>query len=366
MNLSVNQNRQFFVANAVDTSLDTLGDVAWAVEGTTSNPGKHIFMKQVGKGGIVRSDLINVDNIISANVLAPTTTTVPYKRIKLDSDVNSGAPFVGQTYVLSLYLNNFVGSGDANTYVKHGVVVAKSNSPSNFYFEMAKSIASNFKRDLNPFVKVYLTTEATATNVTTITVSNEVTPDAALSTFNDTYTSILLVGQDLGKDAYIMGVYPHEVTTFEVSGNTVEDSNHIAYSWLDVENNPVDGTTTPVYSGLTSVVKTISNVHTVMDMEYFCMGERGDQNRTWGHLPVNPTQYMVDPSATGYYIINIHYYFEDNNEGSQKSEKTLTIVADSKTKINAVLGAHGTAAATLNNQYKVATGVSANLITPLS
>jgi hypothetical protein len=64
-------------------------------------------------------------------------------------------------------------------------------------------------------------------------------------------------------------------------------------------------------------------------MEYFYMGERGDQYRMFAAPQdrIN-TKYLVDPEAE-YDVVNIHYYFVDSLGGAQKSEKDIMIVIPS-------------------------------------
>ena len=74
-----------------------------------------------------------------------------------------------------------------------------------------------------------------------------------------------------------------------------------------------------------SINGTIANGKKIADLEYFCMGERGDmyRNIAWPHNI--PTTYLVDPTIK-YNVIDIHYAYVGNNEGVQKSEKTITLV----------------------------------------
>jgi hypothetical protein len=44
---------------------------------------------------------------------------------------------------------------------------------------------------------------------------------------------------------------------------------------------------------------------------------------------------MVDPTAL-YHTLDIHYYFVDSNEGSQRSEKDIIVVSTSKDNLNSI------------------------------
>ena len=72
---------------------------------------------------------------------------------------------------------------------------------------------------------------------------------------------------------------------------------------------------------------TVEDGHNIADLEYFCMGARGDDYRMMGYPNYIPTKYLVDPDKK-YDTLDIHYAFTDSNEGVQKSEKTITIVCE--------------------------------------
>ena len=87
---------------------------------------------------------------------------------------------------------------------------------------------------------------------------------------------------------------------------------------------------------------TIGNGKTIADLEYFCMGERGDIYRGIGFPNNIVTTYLVDPTKT-YYTFDIHYAYIGNNESVQKSEKDITIVCSDKTEFNKIITAFNTA-----------------------
>ncbi len=80
-------------------------------------------------------------------------------------------------------------------------------------------------------------------------------------------------------------------------------------------------------------------------MEYFYMGERGDQYRNIGWPNVISTKYLVDPTAE-YNTIDLHYAYQGSAEDIQKSEKdiTLAIVKVDDSLTNTIIGAINTAA----------------------
>lgn len=75
---------------------------------------------------------------------------------------------------------------------------------------------------------------------------------------------------------------------------------------------------------------TVVNSKSIADLEWFCMGERGDQYRLAGWPDYIETEYMVDGSAKyGYDVLDIHYFYRPDGVPGDASEKVLTLVAAS-------------------------------------
>jgi hypothetical protein len=83
---------------------------------------------------------------------------------------------------------------------------------------------------------------------------------------------------------------------------------------------------------------TLGNGKQIADLEWFCMGERGDQYRMMGYPNYIPTTYLVDPSKT-YNVLELHYAFTDEGVSSYRSEKDITIAAEDTAVLNGLIGA---------------------------
>jgi len=84
----------------------------------------------------------------------------------------------------------------------------------------------------------------------------------------------------------------------------------------------------------------VPNGYKIADLEYFCMGERGDQYRGMGWPNIIPTHYMCNPTKdTEYNILEIHYAFTDDGASSYNSEKDITIAAEDAGVINGIIAA---------------------------
>lgn len=100
------------------------------------------------------------------------------------------------------------------------------------------------------------------------------------------------------------------------------------------------------------------NGHDIADLEYFAMGERGDQYRMVGFPNIVPTTYLVNPDKE-YNVLEIHYAFTDEGANSYRSEKEITVVSTDASVINDIVTAinktAGTEAATLGTSSSTET-----------
>lgn len=315
MVFSTNQVRQLYVALA-EGQLVNAGDL----KVSKTNDGKQLYFNYVGAlGDTMRSDLIDVDKITSITI--KKAADMAKKRVchlvTLDSNVNGGTPIAGQDYILRLLFRQYVGMSEANTMNKYGEVhVSGEMTPSDFYKKMAISIVQNCSKDINNLVEVELQTSDSSVPVTVAT------KESALS---GTYTGILLYE---GKLVWRLGRVSQGTIPFECQ-------------FVDVVYNGDE-----VKWGATSLVpakdKVLPQGELVADLEYFCMGERGDIYRNMGWPNAIETKYLVDPTKL-YNIITIHYYYEGTGLSSDKSEKDIQIavVASSSTDYtlaNTILG----------------------------
>lgn len=298
---SINQVRHLYVANHLQlgTTLQST-DVVGAILPKANKDKTHLYFQYRSPGGIVRSDLISIDKIMSAKATSSESLKYNLKRVllTLDSGVNS-TPVSGQEYITLITFSQYIGLSAEDKNHKYGYVYATTGlSASDFYKKMALSIANNVARDTTPLLNVYL---KTATDEVAVPAK---TKESILS---DTYTGIIL--EEAAQD-WELGTMPQEVIPFEVQpGRVVADGDE--YIWGKVETSKSKNS--------------IEDGHNIADLEYFCMGARGDDYRMMGYPNVITTKYLVDPDSK-YDTLDIHYCFTDSNESVQKSEKDITIV----------------------------------------
>ena len=316
---SVHQVRQLYVANAYKTNLAALND-AGDITVAKTNEGDAMYFQYMGALlDKMRSDLIKVDSItnLTATKAEDIATKLKGYTLTLDPNVNGGQPVAGQDYILRLAFREFIGMSEADQYFKYGMVHAYSGlSASDFYKEMALSLAKNISKDTTALVDIYLYDGSTSTKVEASTKKSSLT---------GTYTAIRFVE---AVQPWNLGTMPQAVIPFEVQPvNVVVDGDQRIWGQVESYNPQVS----------------LPEGQLIADLEYFCMGERGDQYRNMGWPNVIPTKYLVDPSKK-YDVLNIHYFYKGDGISVQKSEKDIQIVVprpgeSDYTNINALITA---------------------------
>lgn len=309
---STNQVRQLYVAKALKTPHVLAGDAAGSIAVKNDTAKNHLYFEYKGADNLMRSDLIDIKNILYAKATDADDMAQELKAVTvtLDSNVNGGAPVAGQDYILRIAFRQYVGMSDEDQYYKYGMVHAYTGmTASDFYKKLALSLAKNFSREVVPLVKFVLTNsddEAVPVDATTKEES-----------LTETYTALVI---DEVEQPWRLGIMEQVPVYFTVQPATIT-VNGDERIWGTVEDTDPAGT--------------IDNGKKIADLEYFCMGERGDIYRGVGFPHNIPTTYLVDPSVK-YNVIDIHYAYVGSNESVQKSEKTITLVVPKVGATNSV------------------------------
>ena len=298
---STNQVRQLYVAKALKTPHVLAGDAAGSIAVQNDTAKNHLYFEYKGADNLMRSDLIDIKNILYAKATDADDIAHELKAVTvtLDSEVNAGAPVAGQDYILRIVFKQYVGMSDEDQYFKYGMVHAYAGmTASDFYKKLALSLAKNFSREVVPLIKIEVTTGSAET---------EVTPTTKVADLTGTYTGIVITEVE---QPWRLGIMEQTPVYFTVQPTTIT-VNGDERIWGIVED--------------TDSTSTIANGKKIADLEYFCMGERGDIYRGVGFPNNIPTTYLVDPTVK-YNVIDIHYAYVSSNESVQKSEKTITLV----------------------------------------
>ena len=291
---NLNQNRQFYVVKSVKTGT-TEPTVEGDIKMGKTEDGKQIWFKHFGKGGLTRTDIIDIDKIsyIKHSTKASMQRKLKKAVLKLSEDVNEGNPIMGQDYVLRIEIQNFFSPGDASIYVKSSAVHAtKGMTPVEFYTKMKNSLVMNFSREKQTADMEFLKFEADANGITITEV----------------------------EQPWRLGILSQEPVNFKVIPTKVlSDGEEV--EWGEVE-----------YSDSNTV---IGNGKQIADLEFFCMGERGDMFRGMGYPYNIDVKYMVDPSKE-YDVLDVHYAYSGDGVQVHKSEKDITFVSDTTATITSL------------------------------
>ena len=204
---------------------------------------------------------------------------------------------------------------------------------SKLYEVLAVSLAKNFSRELYPLVDITLVKD---NNDKVPVLKNGEIQKFATATFKGILINEVEQEWTLGVKACVPVYFTVFPQTIMVNGDE--------RIWGKVEETASSGK--------------VENGKIIADLEYFCMGERGDQYRNVGWPHVIPTKYLVNPTNK-YNIIDIHYAWQGAGENVQKSEKTISIAVP---KIGATNSVSNALANNVINAINTATGLSIALL----
>lgn len=324
MVISINQVRQLYVAKAPKANtaaLTTAGDIVPKADTAKTT----LYFQYMSPAGLVSSDKIDLKHVLYAK--ATSSDALAHKLIRysvtLDADV-SATPVAGQNYILRLAFRQYIGLSEEDQYFKYGEVIARSGmTASEFYKKMAISLAKNLenKTESTPLVNIYLISAAASTDVPVTSATKE--SDLTATDYNQ-----IIIEET--EQPWVLGMMPQAFIPFTPQFLTI---------LVDGEER-LWGVATKV-----TPTKTVPDGHLMADLEYFCMGARGDIYRGMGYPNTIKTTYLADPDAI-YDTLDIHYFYTGSNESVQKSEKTITLIAvndGSHTTMNALIDAINTA-----------------------
>lgn len=309
---NTNQVHQFYVADAYSATVTeesnkaTIGGVKVIDNGIE----KELYFLYKGANTLLKSDLIQAKNMNYMKLIDAADMVIPMKSVKvvLDSNVNGGAVVAGQDYVLRIAFRQFFGMSDQDQYFKDVAVHATSamaSSAQTFYTALKDALDLAFSREVGATktANPYLTFAASANGLT-----------------------ITEKPQD-----WVRGTMAQERVYFDVYPTTVYVQNDDVI-WGVVTDQ------TPAKASATVGTNAIGNGKQIADLEYFCMGERGDQYRMIGWPNHIPTEYLVDPEGQ-YHVLEIHYGFTDTGVNSYRTEKDITIVSKTKSVLENIKSA---------------------------
>lgn len=327
-NFSTNQARHFYYMGSLgeNVSAVTAANAAngiLAVGSAHLNPRqdeiveKHAystfyFVAKNADGKIVRSDNINVGCVdyISKQTAAQLATPLMMHTITLNDgsmvDKNGGDAVAlddlkGNEITLNVVVRQFLDEdprssiGICATY-KVPASATESDIYKNLALNIVKAVPSFAGDGSYPMFKVFLGT-------------TEVTKTTLAADLSGTYTSIVLVE---AAQKYRRGLISNSPFPFDVYF-TCSDEDFMIWGVDKVAKSNITGN------------DVIGDGYKIADLEYFCIGERGDiyRMKNW---PNNwEYTYQVDPTQT-YDMLTIQYHWKGHAENIQKSPKTIHVV----------------------------------------
>ena len=301
---STNQNRHFYVVKTVkatSAAVTAEGDICVKVTdpANTGDFNKEIHLTYMGKGGVTRTDRIQVKNFDYLKLIEAADMQQKLKKVKITLDANhlvDGKPIVGQDYVLRINFRQFYGMSDQDQYFKDAAVhVTKGMTTAQFYTKMVEALNLAFSREVGATKNVnpYLSFDATGG----------------------------IIIEEKEQDWHL-GIGRLQRVYFDIFPTTIYDgSDDVIWAAQDAAGN--------YYEDLTaSNTNVIKNGKMIADLEWFCMGERGDQYRMKGWPDYVPTEYMITDTTKEYDVLELHHAFTDTGVNSYRSEKDITFVAE--------------------------------------
>ena len=332
---STNQVKHLYVAKALDTSLDTVGDVKFSAVGD-----KQIALNYVGHDGVVRSDIIDLNNLIYAKAIK-ASAMAEY----LDSSyVACGTAVANQSYILKVIIDSFGSLGEEDKGFIFAEYTAKTgDAAKNILAGLAVNLANNAaKAAYSPLINVYVTTQSAGQSLTLNTNAWKVEAGASESTVA-AYGSLAGIVIEAAEQDWKLGKGTYEFLRFNVTASPIVSAG-VETRWATVTK----GTTHP--SGK------VKNSKKIADLEWFCMGERGDMYRDISWPDSFTFTPEVNSAATyGYHVLELAFFYAGDAEDVQKSPKEIVLVTPAEgdttyTAINAIIGtaSSGAASGTLN------------------
>lgn len=283
---SINQVSQMFVAKALKTSTPTAeGDIQ--VKGT--NDGS-LYVISYGKGGLVRSDLIDTDKILYAKQTPSASLNTKLHGYTITV---TGTPVKGQVYTLKINFRNYIGIGDEDTIS----IVAAVTAGIPYTLKDNKTVVTPITNDqIATCLADFLERDATFNKLAEISVDS----DSGIITIYEI------------EQPWVRGkMQAGQVVTLDMpTVGYVSDGDIETNDWATVKK---------------AEDKTANDgMKKLADLEYFTAGAKGDEYRGMGYPYNMDYDYMLD-GKTEMDVISIHYFYQGANHEVQKSEKDLFI-----------------------------------------
>lgn len=283
MNFTGNQVQQFYVmkGSLQTSSAPTTSNTVQLVS-TAGAP--YIVVK--GAAGNTRSDIMTNIEYVKYTDAANLATKLKAVKVAAPSEI------LPKKYIVNIEVSQFQGMSDEEKYFNYGEVDGEEEmTASNFCKALALSLVANQSREVSKLFNIKLLTADSSVDVTNASTA---------TSLSGSYTGVVIAAASQ-VDEWVLGTAQLQNVMFEVSAPDCTITDYTA-----------------TYN------QSVADGYKVADLEWFCMGNRGDIYRQVGYPNYINTKYLIDPTAT-YDLIDVHYSYVGSNESVQKSEKTITI-----------------------------------------
>lgn len=310
MQFSQNQVQHLFVVkNIVESNLGasaSKGDIVLVSNEKAVNfsKAKEMFFQYKGAKGSYRTDLIKMDQILSIKFVDGDDDSQKrlLKTWKVQVSTNALAA-VGQVCILRLTFRNWIGMSDLDIYTKDvAVKITQGMTAATFAAKLKTALDQSFARELDKVLE-----------------------------FSVSEDELVIKETRSAEDNWVRGISAVAPINLTVAADIITVAGGIEETWLDAAHrDPKDESILGAKVKMVNSTEEVTNAKTMADLEYFCMGNRGDMYRGMGYPNTIPTEYLVtdtDTTKDKYDYLNIHYYFVGDGVQSAKSEKDITLIA---------------------------------------
>lgn len=244
------------------------------------------------------------------------TVIVKPKSNIFDSSVNPATVKSNDVAAIHLTLQNYLVVGEYNTYMKDGYVQLNTTmTQDEMLFQLAKSLVSNMKRDVNLGINVCLGTyDSTAdTGYSAIQVTKAQLETAkSVSDVTTGYDCIIIQEEPL---KWELGRFYNERPSFDVTTSLTEIgvAMPVEMAWAE------DVTDYTFYDR-----GGVPNGRAAAEIEYFCQAQRGDKWGKGGYPYTFHADGLIDPTKE-YDVAIFNITYRGDAEDVQYSPKQLYV-----------------------------------------
>lgn len=357
-----NRYNHLFIVNRVAAASDLEGGhlKASAPVGTAHvrTSDDLLYLEYMGPGGVITSDYIGTGRVLRVSTAAGAADCRPLSaRVIRLTDVRGvgndadgtlkDQALPGQDYLLTIRVGGYIGLDHMDARLMQASARGRDGmTNSELYARLAHSLALNIAGLPDPMVRVMLLTGTGEEVGREVVIRNNRVMDKLDDILADgaKYTGIL-VRERVDED-YEQGLGEEVPADISVQARRVTH-NEASVTWCEDRAATVDRSKVYGVGGCAAgEAHLMPNGRRAAELEYWSMGERGDQerHRAW---PNNVrTTYVADPRQV-YDWLNIRYYWAGAHEEVQRSERELTVAAPHYSDLAA-----GTAGTVLNDLIK--------------